>query len=641
MISRLMQLANPGTRFNRPFFDAIDRLSLASIREITAHLDNHPGQNHIRFDKTIEAVFTRWATLDPTGAWETTLRLKNRTDDTIRSVLQEIAATNPEMAKDFFGKISDPRIKRAARTALCYGAPELAFQLAQEESSGESDPWHYGVMFTLWALEDPESAISNFEKVHGQRRREAALDSISRTLAGNPDRALRFAASLTRAKEQDFVLQMLTETLSKTDPQKALTLLAKTALGPSRTQTLENMASNWADVDPHGAETWIRSLPPADQAVALHKSLWSIGRHSLERAANLLASAPSSFRALKSYDSLARQWTGQDPDGARSWIDDLEPGPARDQAVSGMFDTLLVQDHVRAAELIAETGAYSDKKMFLGSLLSNWAKEDKDAAILWLDRWETDEHARDEVVLNMVRQWATHNVIEAAEYAIGLEDDQRRDQAIEALVGGWADEDPEGAKDWALSELEGSVKHRSINSVINILAKENIVSALDTYEKATSGMSPEETVQAYGDAVTRIASSWAEYDPLRASEWTLQQPESSQRDQAIGTVVDHWAGYDPANASEFVNSLPEGSGRDIALDHLSGTLAWTDPEAAFQWATGIMDDNLRTRALRHAASRWMPWDAEAAAEALKKAGIPEEPENQENQTNFDPFGSSS
>ncbi|MEM7387278.1 MAG: hypothetical protein AAF514_20260, partial [Verrucomicrobiota bacterium] len=380
-------------------------------------------------------------------------------------------------------------------------------------------------------------------------------------------------------------LKVVTRQLAATDPQKALSLLSELPLGPHRREALGGIAARWANSDTEGALAWMDSLPPMDKEAALKASLWGLGNHSPERAARMLEAAPPSPQLVEAYTGLTEQWARMDPHAARSWIHGLERGPARSRAVNGFLRALKLEDPAQAAALVVEESVTFKDFSEIGHIASNWIRKDEGAALDWLGQWETDDRTRDETVSQMVRNWATHNVTDAAQYAIGLENDQRREQAIDALVGGWASQDPGEAKDWILSEIEeGPLRQESINTAIRHIVHEDFATALDFYEEATTSLDPEETAQAYGHSMSQIAASWARHDPESAGQWTLQQPDSPEREEAIGSIMGNWVQFDPVSASKFITELPVGTGRDSAVSTLIGQIQQTDPEAAFQWA---------------------------------------------------------
>ncbi|MEM7387279.1 MAG: hypothetical protein AAF514_20265, partial [Verrucomicrobiota bacterium] len=178
---QLMELA-PSSHFegsNRPLYDAIDRLSAAALRDLARTLETMDlGANHPKVFSISIAIFTRWAQLKPTEAWEATLELKNLNLQTraIETVLQQIASQHPQQAKSMIDRLTNPQQREKAFSALVKGTASkdsnVAFEILEERNQG--DPWHYGYLFTQWAQEDPAAAIARVADVKIQRNRHRA-----------------------------------------------------------------------------------------------------------------------------------------------------------------------------------------------------------------------------------------------------------------------------------------------------------------------------------------------------------------------------------------------------------------------------------------------------------------------------------
>jgi len=90
-----------------------------------------------------------------------------------------------------------------------------------------------------------------------------------------------------------------------------------------------------------------------------------------------------------------------------------------------------------------------------------------------------------------------------------------------------------------------------------------------------------------------VLSSWANADPVAASAWAAQFPESDLRQNALRNLMSNWAQNDPVGAGQFLAGLAGGKSRDSAAQSYVSQLSWQSPELAAPFVNFIADDNQR------------------------------------------------
>jgi hypothetical protein len=138
-----------------------------------------------------------------------------------------------------------------------------------------------------------------------------------------------------------------------------------------------------------------------------------------------------------------------------------------------------------------------------------------------------------------------------------------------------------------------------------------------------------EWISSYADeesasrAVSRVASEWAEEDPMAVLEWAAELPDATRR-FAYSEALDEWTERDAVAAGEYLVNMQPGEAKDSAVSGFATELARDEPVTALQWAETIGDSELRDRTVVDVARSWYRTDRTAATEWLQTSGLPQE-----------------
>jgi hypothetical protein len=584
------------------FLEAVERLGTADISGMLGDLGKlDPGD--ARRYQLCNALINRWAAVDPDGAWDAAMQFgdSNLKRQMISSVIGVIARTDLDKARDLLSGIKDPQIKQNALYAFLNQAssqdPEEAFRVLASESPDRHGYGHYHNLFQKWAKEDPDAAIAKLSQIKGTSNRQQALQGIASALVAS-------------------------------DPKRALEMFDGMPPGQTRGNMLASITSAWMNHDSEAAMAWINTLPAADRSKALQNVSWQLGQENPAKAAELLASLPANNQTSHQYSQLAGQWAQQDLDAARKWVESLPAGRTREQAMSGILNTLAQTDPVKAASVFGDSVVNNQNSGHVGMIVGEWIKTDQTAALAWLDSLDLRGDNHRNVHSQFLSNWVGEDPAAASRYALGIQDEKSREQAIGSLVGSWGSSDPQAAREWIMKSLEGDVKNSSLNSLIQNLTYQDFTTALQYYQEATANLTPEAIEKTFGNATSRIASNWVQHDPKAAGQWVLSLPEGQSRTNSIRSMVDDLGDYDIKGAAEFVNTLAVGKERDNAVASLVQDLGYQgDPESAFDWAASISDDSQRESMIRSAVNQWKEYDRAAALAAVARADISDEARN--------------
>jgi RNA polymerase sigma factor (sigma-70 family) len=137
----------------------------------------------------------------------------------------------------------------------------------------------------------------------------------------------------------------------------------------------------------------------------------------------------------------------------------------------------------------------------------------------------------------------------------------------------------------------------------------NVADCLDLYESLPNNHRD--------DPAEQIAFRLAESDPGAAVAWALSQPEGRIRNSSVKGLIGSWAELDPVAASEWVDQLESGITRESAAWQLADKLAdQGDYESAIAWASSIADQKNRPGRINSIILRASKSESAEALEAL-------------------------
>lgn len=597
-LAALMELisANWNAAESITFLQAVEALGVEQIAAMMSDLSALDPNDPRRY-RLCNAISNRWAALDPDGAWNAVIQLKdkNLSRSMMMTVIGSIAQSDLGKARRLLAEIKDPQMKQSALYGLINQAasedPEEAFRLLASEPVGHRGYGHYQSLFQKWAKDDPETAIAKLSEIKGTSNRQQALQGI--------------AAALVTS-----------------DPQRALALANEQPPGEGRNGLLASICSTWFSSDSDAAVAWIQSLPATERSKVLENGSWQMIQQNPAKAAELFATLPLNTRTAHNFSNLASTWAQQDLAAARAWAESLPPGSARAQALNGIIGTVAQSDPVKAAGILGDTVINNQNYSQVATIAGEWIKTDQKAALAWLDGLDLRGNTRQNVHSQFMSQWVREDAPAAGRYALGIQDEKVRQQAISSLVGGWAHHDPAAAHDWIMASLEGESKDRSFKSLIQNLSYQDPTTAFRFYQEATANLTPDAIEKTFGDTASQMVGSLVRDDPKAASQWVMGMPEGETRSNSIRRMVDDWGDNDIQGAAAFVDTLGAGKDRDLAVASLVDDLRQQDDfESAFDWAATVGEASKRESLIRNAANHWQQDDPAAARAAVSRANI--------------------
>jgi hypothetical protein len=463
-----------------------------------------------------------WMRRDPQDAVTGLLAGGEKTRDTLRSVLNEIAKGAPSRLVEILAALQKPEERWDTRAV---GA------------------------FATFAAKDCDAARSAAESVTGEFRWQA-LAGVARAWAERDGAAsLAWVQAMPPGEERGEVLKALLIGWAKTDPVAALDRLdlappggrdgysdGDTAVGVLREAAKKDWDATIAWLQDHPGKVGRQSLDGVRDEMSRRLRVDTAGTMRL-LAAGTLPGLDNIFRNALLNDAYAQRGT------IWTWLEGQPPG---DQTTS-LRESLLGAIGYREPQValsfldqIADTP--ENKKVFdsgLGSIINGGSRMDQIEELL--DKASPKlrprlieiaiMNGRDSVGANPTPWIERLNAIPA----------ERRSNAIANLAGAWAANDPDAAVQWASSLSEG---------------------------KARDG--------AFGF----IADAWAVYDPHGAARWADTLPPGAGRDRASGSIVDALVKTQPEAAWAWAASIQSPELRTDALESAYAALIKKDPSLA-------------------------------------------------------------
>ena len=304
-----------------------------------------------------------------------------------------------------------------------------------------------------------------------------------------------------------------------------------------------------------------------------------------------------------------------DPERALTYVG-KQGGMERGFGTSSILRTWAASDPRAAADYLTNNvlGSGGDDWMLrrtAGSLASEWAKQDSDAALAWATG--LPDEVKGDAMNNIVEQLTSQDPLEAAKVAMGFEGEQR-ERSMRTIADQWSRNEPEDAVKWAESlTIEG--KTQAIEEAVENWVRKDTDAAVAYMDNMDQGERD--------DIMKEVVEQWgrkgAEFQPA-AADWVAAQPEGKGKVDATGEIVGQWMRSDAEAASTWLGELPAGDAKDRGITALlRDRSVREDPELAVAWADSIDNQEMRSEQVERSARSWLASDRAAALEYLEQS----------------------
>jgi hypothetical protein len=344
---------------------------------------------------------------DPMQAFEL-VKTTETYSDPVETLFENWVEKDPEEAASHAAKLPRGFQRQAAirAVALRWTESNLENALVWAESLPESDMngiagYGYGTPVALiianWMDKDPESALRWIK--------ERSLDSrMARLLAastpevvfktGNPMLSAQIALLLQPGESRNNALGNLVRWWSDTDLDGAIRW-ANDQSDDVQAATIPSLAGRLAALDPEKALNLASGLGDTARSKAMSEVISAWAFRDPAAAAEWLQKQPPNAEHLK---DVAYEWVQRDVDRATEWINSLEGGVTKDQALSYVASRFQSTNPLVAVAWIAGIGDEQQRIQAYKDAVDLWLVFDPVAARKWLRTAPLTEDLRAELM---------------------------------------------------------------------------------------------------------------------------------------------------------------------------------------------------------------------------------------------------
>lgn len=400
-----------------------------------------------------------------------------------------------------------------------------AIRFIETEGSAMQQQEHFGWL-AHYLSRSGDASGSNYASMIQSPTHRAIFEQAMATysMQENPERALEQYVSNPHNPTHQAQAYSAFQSVAQQDPDKALAYLERIGDRSIRQNMMSVVISSIAMSDPQRALEWARANDKSvDQSTV---------------------------------SGVIAQIAQRDPQLALTEAQSLGNSQLRDQSIAMVMMVTAQNDPARAAEMLSMIGNSAHRRSTLGTLGSQWAARDFDAAVQWVSSLNTDEQRM--ALQGMGQQLAHADVDRAITLLQRFPASGPRNLKLQ-IARNLAQQRSIDAAQSFVDRYKGTDDYPRLQaSIIGSVANTDPARAM---QMADSIADERQRDQLYSQIVSRKAGD----DPRLALQWMESISDSAQRQQTMSQVVRVWNANSPDEARAWVNSLPRGDARDDAI----------------------------------------------------------------------------
>ncbi len=210
-------------------------------------------------------------------------------------------------------------------------------------------------------------------------------------------------------------------------------------------------------------------------------------------------------------------------------------------------------------------------------------------------------------------RWAESDPRSAAEFALRTEaapDFIGRNPLLDGVISKWAETSPTAAIAWVEAAPPGASHNAMVITAVEVMADKNPQLALQMLRRDGTALNRT------GNVALNIFSTWAGHDLQAAASGALQLNGKLEQEAVTG-VASAWAERDPRAALGWIDTLPKSLARQDLVETVGRAWAEKDPRAELAWARSLSDEASRRAALTSGVRRLATADLGAALNLIQ------------------------
>ncbi len=518
-----------------------------------------------KYTLEISTACSRWAEVDPDAALKFVLsnRQSSFRSAAIGSLFAGMAKTDPDLARMKLADIDDPSLRRAARSsmlsALLVENPDDWIAAIKSDPSA-SRMYSLGSIASEWAMDDPAKAAARLQQLPSSMQ-AGAIASVAQIWAGKDSQAaMEWARTLTDPNQRNAALGAIAGGIAAHDPDAALASLDSMS-SAARRAGLSSIFRTLLDLDYDAALAKATSLPDPDDQKAVLK---------------LISGGGDTFSFGDPFAGGYIGYQDGNPEQLGALLANLPPGAMRTNTLNKL-----------GLQLTSNSPAEVD------AILAGYPAKD-----------------RDKILSSLVDSLSYQDPARALEIYQSMPPTKLEPYRLQNIISNLAQQDPEAALKLTLESTNSSQQLQGITQIFAQFAQQDPEAARQKLAALPPG-------PMYDNAVSSIASSWAQTDSTAALAW-VDTLKGEQHTRALHALMPSLASSNPKAAAGIIDDLlattKEDNSGSISSSayQLGQTWVQEDPVAAGKWITGLPDGNVKTNAISSMMSAWTSDDFEGA-----------------------------
>ena len=272
---------------------------------------------------------------------------------------------------------------------------------------------------------------------------------MSITLAGwaraDPEAAMAWYDSLPKQNRNSYANQShmmggLLRGLTDASPEKGLKFYYK--LEKANHRYTGRMASVLAGslIQSMGAEetaAWTETLPPGRlRAVARTRVVWDLSKEDLPAALAWVEGFAHEGDAGPGVEAMAKAYVKRDIFGSVTWLENLDPGPAKRKGISAAYGYWGALEPDSAAEYLNGQPPSTDRDFAVNGFISGLVHKDPETALVWAEEIQS-KSLREAALVRAGQRFLQIDEQAASEWIEGLtlsQNSKRRLEQMQELV---------------------------------------------------------------------------------------------------------------------------------------------------------------------------------------------------------------
>jgi RNA polymerase sigma factor (sigma-70 family) len=400
------------------------------------------------------------------------------------------------------------------------------------------------ILLGIWAKSDVPAALACAQAIPANEdydaRDYAILQVMDQWVKQDLPAAEAFVAQLPANGRRDYLLLPLAQELAPKDPQGAFDLVKSLSSevggldGTNISLAWGQVIDNWPKTDFPNAGQQVEALPFEDHFYALQ--------------------------------DLAGNWAAVDPAAAAAWGATLSDGRDKNQFTDSIFSTWAKSDQTGALSAAEQLTDPAQQKAALNAIVTSWMRTDPQGAMAYVQAMPSgpvrdallqnvsfgmvsgdpetmaktvddlpDGPVRDAAVLNLVHDWAAeggaeamdgekNDILDAAAWSEALSNSTLRANAYNVIMASWARDDPAAAEQWIMTLPVDEARDQAVYA---FAAYNGNAYPADTAHLAETMANTSDR----GIALYNAGLAWLQQDRPAATAWVAQSTLFSDKEK--------------------------------------------------------------------------------------------------------------